>query len=229
MSNSRLSKNVKYVKCVCVWGRGWGGYCCRVISTVKYEYLCIFLFCMTKMLLFFLLLIWHQQNWIFNCAFFSICVVVFSLLTPLLLFPFLASVSAHYVPTVCNGREIVDSTTSSLWPHPVYSPNLPPVTVSQLMNIILFFARLTHTQRSQINSHICAHTRTNKQTPSLWTRTVSFHICRKCVTIWKLFSRDVYTWKSKLVVCRETKEQKKFLGGIFGAFVFDSFVMMQCK
>ncbi|XP_016148414.1 metabotropic glutamate receptor 3-like [Sinocyclocheilus grahami] len=25
-----------------------------------------------------------------------------------------ASVGAHYVPTVCNGREIVDSTTSSL-------------------------------------------------------------------------------------------------------------------
>lgn len=32
-----------------------------------------------------------------------------------------------------------------------------------------------------------------------------------------------------IVVSRETKEQKKFLGGIFGAFVFDSFVMMLCK
>lgn len=31
-----------------------------------------------------------------------------------------------------------------------------------------------------------------------------------------------------IVVSRETK-QKKFLGGIFGAFVFDSFVMMRCK
>lgn len=32
-----------------------------------------------------------------------------------------------------------------------------------------------------------------------------------------------------IVVSRETKEQKNFLGGIFGAFVFDSFVMMRCK
>lgn len=39
-------------------------------------------------------------------------VIIFSILPFNSLVP--ASVSAHHVPTVCNGREIVDSTTSSL-------------------------------------------------------------------------------------------------------------------
>lgn len=46
---------------------------------------------------------------------YSFCLCNYRLLfDPHVPFLSLASVSAHYVPTVCNGREIVDSTTSSL-------------------------------------------------------------------------------------------------------------------
>lgn len=87
-----------------------------------------------------------------------------------------------------------------------YSPlsKSAPATVSQSMDIIPFDLLCpphTHTVYTYTQKHIyiCTHThkythkQTNKQT-SLWTRTVLFHKCRKCVTIIKLFSRDVHTW-----------------------------------
>lgn len=138
-----------------------------------------------------------------NASFLSFCLIIFTflLLVPCLV---LASVSAHYVPTVCNGREIVDSTTSSLWPHTVHSLNLPlrllanPWTLSPFQpsfpasyTLYTFIRKNTYTD---VHIHTQnAHTQKNKQ-PSLWTRTVLFHKCRKCVTIIKLFSRDVHTW-----------------------------------
>ncbi len=79
-----------------------------------------------------------------------------------------------------------------------------PATVSQSMNIIpLYHHSPPHTRTVYTHTHAYTHvhvhtnTRTNKRTdkqPSLWTRTVLFHKCRKCVTIIKLFSRDVHTW-----------------------------------
>lgn len=123
------------------------------------------------------------------------------------LYPFLslASVSAHYVPTVCNGREIVDSTTSSLWPLTVLLFRPAPATVSQSMNSVPlsrnFPTSHTHTvythSYTKTYTHMYMYTKIHAQTntqPSLWTRTVLFHKCRKCVTIIKLFSRDVHTW-----------------------------------
>lgn len=53
---------------------------------------------------------------LFHVIFFSICVY----------FSIPASVSAPQVPTVCNGREIVDSTTSSLWQSSVQRLSLSP-------------------------------------------------------------------------------------------------------
>lgn len=35
--------------------------------------------------------------------------------------------------------------------------------------------------------------------------------------------------ESTLLYVEKQKNKKKFLGGIFGAFVFDSFVMTLCK
>lgn len=73
-----------------------------------------------------------------------------------------------------------------------------PATVSQITNIFHPSSVLPpfYTQ-TLFYTHAHKHTNTlteYKQTPSLWTRTVLFHKCRKCVTIIKLFSRDVYTW-----------------------------------
>lgn len=72
-----------------------------------------------------------------------------------------------------------------------------PATVSQVMNIFhpsfVFIPPFKHTN-TLLHTHTNTLTQTEyKQTPSLWTRTVLFYKCRKCVTIIKLFSRDVYT------------------------------------